>query len=291
MRCFKSLSSDADHHSRVFRPRGKQRKFSDLNLVESTHHFYQTGSLTSQLSENPQKVNGLAGITLGAIVQSIATLVSGSILGLCFIWKVALVAIACIPLLVSAGYIRLVSQIYHFVPSISANISQRVVVLKDQANKRAHEESAQLACEAAGSIRTVASLTREADCLRLYSESLEAPLRQSNRTAIWSNLLYSLSQSMVFFVIALVFWYGSTLVSRLEASIFDFFIALMVCIYPPTSLELSNLLIRARPSAPLKPEMSFLSSPTSRLPVALGLILSSSSIPSLKLMRNRKKAR
>ena len=53
---------------------------------------------------------------------------------------------------------------------------KRVVVLKDQLNKRAHADSAQLACEAAASIRTVASLTRGADCLALYSKSLEEPL-------------------------------------------------------------------------------------------------------------------
>ncbi|KJA18017.1 hypothetical protein HYPSUDRAFT_169806 [Hypholoma sublateritium FD-334 SS-4] len=169
-----------------------------------------TGALTSQLSDNPQKVNGLAGITLGAIIQSIATLVTGSVLGLAFIWRVALVGIACTPLLVSTGYIRL-----------------RVVVLKDQANKKSHEDSAQLACEAAGSIRTVAALTREEDCLRLYAQSLEEPLRKSNKTAIWSNLLYSFSQSLVFFVIALIFWYGATLVSKLEATTFEFFVGLM----------------------------------------------------------------
>ncbi|KAF5338963.1 hypothetical protein D9611_008823 [Ephemerocybe angulata] len=169
-----------------------------------------TGALTSKLSDNPQKVNGLAGVTLGAIVQAIATVIAGSVLGLVFIWKLGLVGIACTPIVISTGYIRL-----------------RVVVLKDQANKKAHDESAQLACEAAGSIRTVASLTREADCLRLYSESLEIPLKKSNRTAIWSNGLYSLSQAMVFFVIALVFWYGSRLVAAGEADTFKFFVGLM----------------------------------------------------------------
>lgn len=114
-------------------------------------------------------------------------------------------------------------MIYSFLRS-----PQRVIVLKDQANKRAHESSAHLACEAAGSIRTVAALTREDDCLRMYSESLEEPLRNSNRAAIWSNMLFSLSQSMTFFVIALVFWYGATLVSRMEFTIFDFFVGLMV---------------------------------------------------------------
>ena len=44
----------------------------------------QTGSLVSQLSQNPQKFDGLAGITLGAIIQALSTAISGSILGLIF---------------------------------------------------------------------------------------------------------------------------------------------------------------------------------------------------------------
>jgi ATP-binding cassette, subfamily B (MDR/TAP), member 1 len=105
-------------------------------------------------------------------------------------------------------------------------------VLKDQVNKKAHEGSAQLACEAAGAIRTVASLTREEDCVKVYSQSLEEPLRRSNRTAVWTTLLFSISQSLMFFVIALVFWYGADLVSRGKASTFEFFIGLMVWLNP-----------------------------------------------------------
>ena len=170
-----------------------------------------TGALTASLSDNPQKVNGLAGVTLGAIVQSVGTIVSGAIIGLCFQWKIALIGIACMPLLVSAGYIRL-----------------RVVVLKDQDNKKAHEQSAQMACEAAGAIRTVASLTRERDCFELYSKSLEEPLRQSNRTAFWSNLIFAISQAMMMYVIALIFWYGAQGVSRQEYTTKAFFVCLFV---------------------------------------------------------------
>jgi ATP-binding cassette subfamily B (MDR/TAP) protein 1 len=104
----------------------------------------------------------------------------------------------------------------------------RVVVLKDQTNKKAHASSAQIACEAAGAIRTVASLGREGDCCRLYSESLEEPLRRSHRAGLLSNLIYSLSQSMGFWVISLIFWYGSVLVSKFELGMFAFFVSLMV---------------------------------------------------------------
>lgn len=65
----------------------------------------------------------------------------------------------------------------------------------------------------------------------MYSESLEAPLQESNRTALWSNLIYACSQAMSFFVIALVFWYGSRLVSTLEFSTFQFFVALQCTVF------------------------------------------------------------
>lgn len=120
--------------------------------------------------------------------------------------------------------------------------------MKDVTNKKAHETSALLACEAAGAVRTVASLTREDDCLKLYSQSLEEPLRRANRSGLWSNMLFAFSQSVScvdsrlhvvsilsdnaksrFYVIALVFWYGARLVSLLEISTFAFFITLMAC--------------------------------------------------------------
>jgi len=193
----------------------KLRSLSFRAILRQDIEFFDkgensTGALTSNLSDNPQKISGLAGITLGAIVQSIATVIAGSIIGLAFVWKLALVGMACTPLLISIGYIRL-----------------RVVVLKDQSNKAAHENSAHLACEAAGAIRTVAALTREDDCCDQYSQSLEEPLRKSYRTAIWSNLLFAVSQGFMFFAISLVFWYGSRLVANQEFPPFRFFIGLM----------------------------------------------------------------
>jgi len=184
----------------------------DIEYFDRDEH--SSGAIVSNLSDGPQKINGLAGITLGAIVQAFATLVAGIIIGSIYIWKVGVVGLACVPFVMSTGYIRL-----------------RVVVLKDQRNKKAHDDSAQLACEAAGSIRTIAALTREDDCLDLYSKSLEKPLRESNRTSLWSNLLYSLSQSFAFFVISLVFWYGSRLVSYQEFTSKQFFTGLMATVF------------------------------------------------------------
>ncbi|KAI0061382.1 P-loop containing nucleoside triphosphate hydrolase protein [Artomyces pyxidatus] len=192
----------------------------DIEYFDRDDH--STGSIVANLSDAPQKINGLAGITLGAIVQSLSTLVIGTIFGLAFIWKVGLIGFACIPVLLSNGYLRLT-----------------VIVQKDKKNKKAHEESAQLACEAAGAIRTVASLTREDDCLDLYSASLEGPQKESARTALFTNLLFALAQGMGYFVIALVFWYGARLVSRQEFTTTDFFIGLMSTVF--SALQAGNV--------------------------------------------------
>ncbi|KAJ2911788.1 hypothetical protein MD484_g8627, partial [Candolleomyces efflorescens] len=54
------------------------------------------------------------------------------------------------------------------------------------------------------SIRTVASLTQENDCLELYKKGLGLPLVKSTESALWSNALYAASQSIAMFLIALV---------------------------------------------------------------------------------------
>jgi ATP-binding cassette subfamily B (MDR/TAP) protein 1 len=82
------------------------------------------------------------------------------------------------------------------------------------------------ACEAAGAIRTVASLTREADCCRLYSNELEVPQKRSNKTAVWGNGVYAFTQSLNYWVIGLIFWYGSTQIIA-GLSIQNFFVALI----------------------------------------------------------------
>ena len=70
----------------------------------------------------------------------------------------------------------------------------------------AYEKSAQIACEAVGAMRTVASLTREEQVLRDYQNALAGPLKDSYRNAFLNTILYAISQAMTFFVIALLFW-------------------------------------------------------------------------------------
>ncbi|CDZ97501.1 p-loop containing nucleoside triphosphate hydrolase protein [Phaffia rhodozyma] len=198
---------------------GKIRSMSFKAILRSDIAWFDeeknsTGALTSSLSDNAQKVNGLAGTTLGTIIQSIATIISGCIIGLIYGWKLALIGIACIPLIISAGYIRL-----------------QIVVLKDEKNKALHESSAQLACESAGAIRTVASLNREQQACDAYSHSLLEPLQAAKKSLLASNALYAVSQAMSLWVIALVFFIGSRWIADLSYTTQSFFTTLMSVVF------------------------------------------------------------
>ncbi|MCO5599877.1 hypothetical protein L7F22_053984 [Adiantum nelumboides] len=180
-----------------------------------------SGTLTSALAENSQRINGLVGVTLGTIIQSVSTLIIGWVIALAYGWKLALPMIATSPLTLSAGFIRL-----------------QIVVLKDKKVKRAHENAAQRACEAAAAIRTVASLTREKHTVDLYKEELKEPGRITHRTAFYGNILYSISQALALPTIALGFWYGSRLLINGEISSGHFFTVLTATVF--ASIQAGN---------------------------------------------------
>jgi len=91
---------------------------------------------------------------------------------------------------------------------------------------------------------------------------------------------------MVFFVIALVFWYGSRLVSNLEISTFRFFVGLMVGLFQSISRPSLTALYFSPPHSVLsKPAMSSLLFQTFLRPRVQPLTSSSSWILSQKLMQ------
>ncbi|KAH8920396.1 P-loop containing nucleoside triphosphate hydrolase protein [Atractiella rhizophila] len=172
------------------------------------------GALTSAISDKPEKFNPLSGETLGVIFQNMLTLLGGAIVGLAYGWKIAIVSLACLPITVGAGIVRL-----------------KVVVLKDKLTRTSYEDSAQKACECASAIRTVASLTREDPCVKEYSEALNAPARRNNLHTLWGNLLFAFTQAGMFWILALIFWWGSRLLVNEGYSTRVFFICLIAVIF------------------------------------------------------------
>ncbi|KAJ3406830.1 GTPase-activating protein [Chytridiales sp. JEL 0842] len=175
---------------------------------------HTTGVLTSKLSEDAQKVQGAAGVTLGTSLQLIATFLGGTIISLIYGWKLGLLAICCLPVLVIAAAVRM-TILKHFADK----------------SKEAYEQSAQVACEAVAAIRTVQSLTAEGKVFATYSMMLDQPLRDGYRNATLNTLLFAFSQSANFLTNAIIFYYGGHLIAYEGYSLRNFFVVLMSVIF------------------------------------------------------------
>lgn len=172
------------------------------------------GALTSFLSTQTTHVAGLSGVTLGTIISVCTTLVAAITLSTIIAWKLALVCVATIPVLLACGFFRF---------WLLAQFQRRA--------KKAYETSASFACEATGAIRTVASLTREEDVLRIYIESINSQSKRSLQSVLKSSLLYAASQSLMFACVALGFWYGGNRIADREYSMFQFFVCFSSVIF------------------------------------------------------------
>ncbi|KAF4983113.1 hypothetical protein FZEAL_1407 [Fusarium zealandicum] len=172
------------------------------------------GALTSFLSTETTHVAGLSGVTLGTLLMVSTTLISAMVMSLAVGWKLSLVCISTIPVLLGCGFFRF-WMLAHF----------------QRRSKAAYDSSATFASEAISSMRTVAALTREEDVLQQYKNSLAAQQRSSLISVLKSSLLYAASQSLLFACFALGFWYGGTLIGKMEYTMFQFFLCFMAVIF------------------------------------------------------------
>ena len=167
-----------------------------------------TGALTSSLATQCSDLAGLHGSTIGMVINSLVNILSSAILSLAVSWRIALVAIACLPILLISGYLRL-----------------RLLKTFQEQIRHAYEKSANYACEATSVIRTVASLTREKDVFDTYQASLSAPTHEALVSCLKTSVFFAISSSVTFLINGLVFWYGSTQIRQGKLNIGDFFIA------------------------------------------------------------------
>ncbi|KXG52415.1 ABC transporter, integral membrane type 1 [Penicillium griseofulvum] len=177
----------------------------DINFFDREEN--STGALTSFLSTETKHLSGISGQVLGTILMTSTTLIASIVISLAFGWKLALVCISVVPILLGCGFYR-----FYMLAEFQAR------------SKAAYEGSASYACEATSAIRTVASLTRETDVWDFYHDQLNRQARTSLISVIKSSSLYAASQALVFFCVALGFWYGGTLLGHHEYDVFRFFV-------------------------------------------------------------------
>jgi ATP-binding cassette, subfamily B (MDR/TAP), member 1 len=167
-----------------------------------------SGALTSRCSTYPTQLQELISANILLIFIVLVNVVSSSVLALAYGWKLGLVVIfGGLPPLLIAGYMRI-----------------RLETKMENFSSERFSSSAALASEAVIAIRTVASLTMESLVLEQYNAMLDGIVLQSIRSTLWIMILFALSQSMDFLVMALGFWYGSQLLASGEYTTTQFYI-------------------------------------------------------------------
>ncbi|KAK9875206.1 hypothetical protein WA026_005998 [Henosepilachna vigintioctopunctata] len=152
------------------------------------------GALCSRLSGDTTDIQGASGLTIGTILLSISTLVMSNVFAICFHWKLALMLMV-------------------FVPFIFVGVYYEQKILKGDSDVRNMKlkNSAGIAVEAIGNIRTVASLGCEKVFLSRYTEELMPYMSSIIRKSHSSSLMFGVSKSLFFCSYAAGISYGAKL--------------------------------------------------------------------------------
>ncbi|XP_010938828.1 ABC transporter B family member 11 [Elaeis guineensis] len=154
-----------------------------------------SGTIGARLSADAASVRSLVGDALALVVQNTASMVAGLLIAFLANWQLSLIILALIPLIGLNGYIQM-----KFIKGFSADA------------KMMYEEASQVANDAVGSIRTVASFSAEEKVIELYKEKCEGPLRTGIRQGIISGIGFGISFFLLFCVYATSFYVGARLV-------------------------------------------------------------------------------
>ncbi|XP_027368718.1 ABC transporter B family member 11-like [Abrus precatorius] len=167
---------------------------------------HSSGAIGARLSTDAASVRALVGDALGLLVQNIATAIAAMVIALKASWQLALGMFALAPLLVLNGYVQ-----FKFLKGFSADA------------KKLYEEASQVANDAVGSIRTVASFCAEEKVMELYQKKCDGPIKTGIRRGIISGIGYGASFFMLYAVYAIGFYAGAQLVADGKTTFSDVF--------------------------------------------------------------------
>ncbi|KAG1347012.1 ABC transporter B family member 4 [Cocos nucifera] len=161
-----------------------------------------SGAIGARLSADASTVRSLVGDNLALLVQNSSTVITGFIIALVANWKLTLVIILVIPLVGLQAYAQI-----KFLKGFGA------------VAKVMYEEASQIASDAVGSIRTVASFCAEQRVMDTYRRKCAAPIRQG----IISGLGYGFAFVMLYCTYALCFYVGAQFVHDGKATFNEVF--------------------------------------------------------------------
>ncbi|KAJ8748661.1 hypothetical protein K2173_008106 [Erythroxylum novogranatense] len=167
---------------------------------------HSSGAIGARLSGDAATLRALVGDTLAQMVQNGVSAIAGLIIAFTGCWQLALIFLAFLPLLGLNGYIQI-----KLLKGFSADV------------KAMYEEASQVAIDAVGSIRTVASFCAEEKVMKLYRKKCEDPMKAGVKQGLISGTGFGASFLLLFLVYAAIFYAGAQLVSHGKTTFADVF--------------------------------------------------------------------
>ncbi|CAL0311170.1 unnamed protein product [Lupinus luteus] len=184
-----------------------------------------SGAIGARLSADAASVRALVGDALGLMVENIAIALVGLIIAFIASWQLALIITFMIPLIVASGYIQI-----KFMSGFSADA------------KMMYEEASQVANDAVGSIRTVASFGAEQKIMELYREKCEGPKKTGIRQGLICGIGFGVSYCILFCVNATCFYAGARFVHSGKATFSDVFRVILALTFTANGISQSSSL-------------------------------------------------
>ncbi|KAL0697232.1 hypothetical protein Bca4012_053354 [Brassica carinata] len=165
-----------------------------------------SGNLGARLSADAALIRALVGDALSLAVQNAASAASGLIIAFTACWELALIILVMLPLIGINGYIQV-----KFMKGFTADAKSK------------YEDASQVANDAVGSIRTVASFCAEEKVMQMYKKQCEGPIKDGIKQGFISGLGFGFSFFILFCVYAASFYAGARLVEAGRTTFNDVF--------------------------------------------------------------------
>ena len=181
----------------------KLRTLLFTQILRQDMSFFDTpgrdaGTLSGMLSGDCEAIHQLCGPAIGIRIQTGCTVVVGVVIGLCYQWKLALIATACLPLI------------------MFASLMQQMMMIGANQQKEGDSDDT-VVTEALSNVRTVTSFNLKRDRTEAFRRLLKQEQPRTVRRNIVVGIVYGASQFVYFGSFALCYWYGGKLIMKGEA--------------------------------------------------------------------------
>ncbi|XP_073366992.1 ABC transporter B family member 4 isoform X2 [Aegilops tauschii subsp. strangulata] len=190
----------------------------DINWFDKPEH--SSGAIGARLSTDALNVKRLVGENLALNVQTISTIIVGFTIAMVANWKLALIITVVVPLVGFQAYAQM-----KFLKGLNKNA------------KLKYEEASQVATDAVGGIRTVASFCAEQKVMDAYEKKCESPTRQGVREGVVGGLGFGFSFLVFYLTYALCFYVGAKFVREGTATFPEVFRVFFVLVLAATGIS------------------------------------------------------